>query len=80
VCVINLVACHKLQSQEDIYFSCFCLIKSVVTGSFAGAVVCAFPSSSSSSSSSSSPILELEEEFVREKKRSSHIIDGVLTD
>lgn len=78
MCVINLVACHKLQSQEDIYFSCFCLIKSVVTGSFAAAVVCAFPSSSSSSSSS--PILEPEEEFVREKKRSSHIIDGVLTD
>lgn len=77
MCVINLVACHKLQSQEDIYFSCFCLIKSVVTGSFAAAVVCAFPSSSSSSSS---PILEPEEEFVREKKRSSHIIDGVLTD
>ncbi len=76
MCVINLVACHKLQSLEDIYFSCFCLIKSVVTGSFAAAVVCVFPSSSSSSS----PILEPEEEFVREKKRSSHIIDGVLTD
>lgn len=77
MCVINLVACHKLQSQEDIYFSCFCLIKSIVTVSFAAAVVCAFPSSSSSSSS---PVLEPEEEFVREKKRSSHIIDGVLTD
>ncbi len=77
MCVINLVACHKLQSLEDIYFSCFCLIKSVVTGSFAAAVVCVFPCSSSSSSS---PNLEPEEEFVREKKRSSHIIDGVLTD
>jgi hypothetical protein len=72
VCVINLVACHKWQSQEDTYFSCFCLIKSVVTGSFAAALVCVFPPSSSSSSSSS-PILEPEEEFVREKKRSSHI-------
>jgi hypothetical protein len=40
-------------------------------------VVCVFPCSSSSSSS---PNLEPEEEFVREKKRSSHIIDGVLTD
>jgi hypothetical protein len=78
VCVINLVACHKWQSREYIYFSCFCLINSVVTGSFVAAVVCAFPSSSSSSSSS--PILEPEEEFVREKERSRHIIDGVLTD
>ncbi len=76
MCVINVVACHKWQSQEYIYFSCFCLINSVVTGSFAAAVVCAFPSSSSSSS----PILEPEEEFVREKERSRHIIDGVPTD
>ncbi len=70
-----LLLATNCNHKKIIYFSCFCFIRSVVTRSFAAAVVCAFPSSSSSS-----PILEPEEEFLREKKRSSHIIDGILTD